>query len=609
MATDSKTQAVRRPEQLKQRIMCKHPGCKLIFYKCVEKNGLKHNKGVCPLRLLTNSFRGRFFKELWDLKKKYTNLCADLMIKMAKHQQINYKNKQGSILLFPKNHNGTAIQKSFIVIQQLSTEINKILSEIYKKDMIFHHFYRNVYTNPYQSPESIKKLHILKYKKAPALPLDKCEAIVIKGFPTRQSNKAKYATRVLERRSYIRQPPQMNISCFPLNGIYKKEDVVNGYPQFRFLGKWGKYDDIVLHRYCPTPDSEPKWMISCRKSIKKGRAWVMMSKPSYEMVFDGIKESQKYGGSTNNLKEWSLLEISDNPACENAIWSRFCKPRSSKSEKWICDPKIKSVGYATLKEAMDSLKKCPNCDKPYHKKPTTECKYSCVILPCSIPSSVKGADTHWVWDGGSHDGQVVSDKLVKTLIAIDSKTAISAVCRGWTAVLKKKDPVITSTINAYHHGHHHGHHHHPSMAHDCIQDIIYTNKCPMFRAQVPFGNITMSIDDRQRPVSVPVAVDPSLTATSAVTPTPSTPTPAAPPTPPPTPTHDATPAPAATLTRSLVTHSTTCSQAQPSLLPKKYDPSHFCQSWETCCEENLKLQPSGTISKRVTRSMTSGRRE
>jgi len=38
-----------------------------------------------------------------------------------------------------------------------------------------------------------------------------------------------------------------------------------------------------------------------------------------------------------------------------------------------------------------------------------------------------------------------------------------------------------------------------------------------------------------------------------------------------------------------------------------YDPAHFCQSWATCCEENLKLQPKETVSRRVTRSMTKSR--
>ena len=42
--------------------------------------------------------------------------------------------------------------------------------------------------------------------------------------------------------------------------------------------------------------------------------------------------------------------------------------------------------------------------------------------------------------------------------------------------------------------------------------------------------------------------------------------------------------------------------------PTVYDPTHFCQSWATCCEENLKLQPKETISKRVTRSMTASKR-
>ena len=88
MATDSKTQAkYLKMYKRQEEWMCKHPGCKLRFYNCLEKNGLKHNKGVFPLRLLTNSFRGQFIRDLQDLKTKYKRLCVELMFKMAKHNK------------------------------------------------------------------------------------------------------------------------------------------------------------------------------------------------------------------------------------------------------------------------------------------------------------------------------------------------------------------------------------------------------------------------------------------------------------------------------------------------------------------------------------------
>tara|TARA_B100001123_G_C15206841_1_gene985622 strand:- start:282 stop:1433 length:1152 start_codon:yes stop_codon:yes gene_type:complete len=381
------------------------------------------------------------------------------MVKVANHNKRLQSSKK--LTLFPPTPKSNAIETDDISIYVLNTKMSNILRTIKKYDGIFH----NVFKYSSANPVEIKKKFMKLYGKDKYVDIHDCQAIVINGYPQKDS----------------------------LNGVYKRECVVDGYPQFRFMGRWGSYDDIVLHRYCPKPDSNPRWMISCRASVKKGRGWAQLRSDlfmKYDEWFDWIlSKSNDYFSNKN------MLEITDNPAgYGRSLWETSTKMNKW---KWEFNKNFHSVGYTSVEEAIKVASKL----LPFH----------------SIPFHLSEASLkyEWVWQSGSHDGKVVSKKLLKTLILIDENKAKSSLCSKWIAIRRQIKP---------------------------SSQMIKIRSCPRFTSQVPFQNITMAISTSQQSVSSPQQ--------------------------------------------------------------KKYDPLHFCQSWATCCEENLKLQPIGTISKRVTRSMT-----